>query len=115
MSGADAAAGPTTDLAVEMRKIPGIAMLGGQDFESLSAAVYKELELRVGTQLSRGLTDDQLGEFEQLADYEQNHPELAARGLSPTFDWLKTTIPDYRAVVRQVMTGLLAELAASFG
>lgn len=48
--------------------------------------VYEELELRVGTKLSDGLSDQQLAEFESIID-----------GKSESIDgWLSQNIPDYR-------------------
>lgn len=48
--------------------------------------IYNELELRVGTRLSEGLTDEQLDEFEAIIDHKD---EI----VNP---WIERFVPDYR-------------------
>lgn len=48
--------------------------------------VYDELEMRVGTQLSAGMTDEQLSEFESIIDRKDNI----------IVDWLNRNVPDYQ-------------------
>lgn len=47
--------------------------------------IYGELEMRVGTKLSEGMGDEQLGEFESIID--QNDAIISS--------WLDKYIPDY--------------------
>ncbi len=47
--------------------------------------IYSELELRVGTRLSDGLTDAQLEEFEQIIDRKEDK----------IMDWLSDHAPNY--------------------
>ncbi|NCQ54170.1 hypothetical protein COV88_01665 [Candidatus Saccharibacteria bacterium CG11_big_fil_rev_8_21_14_0_20_41_19] len=47
--------------------------------------IYDELELRVGTKLSDGMTDEQLEEFESIID--RNDDVIVA--------WLEKNVPDY--------------------
>jgi hypothetical protein len=90
--------------------------------------IYEELELRVGTQLSEGLSDDQLKEFESfmngdedkirgwlqvsLPGYEQSEdytafrknvppetPELAVLAEYASLKWLEVNRPNYKEVV----------------
>ncbi len=104
--------------------------------------IYEELELRVGTRLSDGLSDAQLEEFEKIIDRDQatiegwlaNYvPQYAndevfkrmqtATGL-PANDpglraeyvatkWLEVNRPDYRQVVAEVLAELKAEITAN--
>lgn len=48
--------------------------------------IYNELELRVGTKLSEGLTDEQLEEFESIIDRKDNI----------IIAWLNKNVPDYK-------------------
>lgn len=48
--------------------------------------IYSELELRVGTKLSEGMSDEQLEEFEAIIDRKQ----------STIDDWLSKNSPDYK-------------------
>ncbi len=48
--------------------------------------IYDELELRVGTRLSDGMTDEQLAEFEAIIDRKED----------VIVNWLAQNAPDYR-------------------
>ena len=104
--------------------------------------IYSELELRVGTKLSDGLSDVQLEEFEKIIDrdeakiiewlstnapnYQQDETFIRlaeAAQLEPTdirlqsefaaTKWLEVNRPDYRAVVAQVLEQLKAEIVGN--
>jgi hypothetical protein len=104
--------------------------------------IYSELELRVGTRLSDGLTDVQLEEFEKIIDRDQekiqgwlaehapNYPddesfkklqqatklESSDPRLVAEFTatkWLEVNRPDYRQVVAQVLEDLKREITAN--
>lgn len=66
--------------------------------------LYEELELRVGTRLSEGMSDDQLGEFEKLIDNNDQEGALA---------WLETNRPNYKQVVSEEMEKLKQEVSAN--
>lgn len=104
--------------------------------------IYDELELRVGTKLSDGMSDEQLEEFESIIDrkddiitawlskYVSNYHNDAVfmqlqtatkldvndpslRAEYAATKWLEINRPDYRDVVAQVLDGLKAEVIAS--
>ncbi len=104
--------------------------------------IYDELELRVGTKLSDGMSDAQLEEFESIIDrkddlivewLEKHSAEYhndsvflqlqTATGLDPNdpnlraeyaaTKWLEINRPDYRDVVVQVLDELKKEVIAS--
>ena len=66
--------------------------------------LYEELELRVGTRLSEGMSDDQLGEFEKLIE---GNDEQGALG------WLEKNRPNYKDVVAEELEKLKKEILAS--
>lgn len=103
--------------------------------------IYDELELRVGTKLSDGMSDEQLEEFESIIDRKdeiitawlakyvsdyhndavfiklQTATKLdvndpALRAEYAATKWLEVNRPDYRDVVAQVLDGLKAEVIA---
>ncbi|NTW61109.1 hypothetical protein HGB24_00230 [Candidatus Saccharibacteria bacterium] len=103
--------------------------------------IYDELELRVGTKLSEGMSDKQLEEFEAIIDrkedvvnrwLDQNNPEfkndpmfqkiIEATGLAPddvslkaeytATRWLELNRPDYREVVSSVLEAIKQEIIA---
>jgi hypothetical protein len=104
--------------------------------------IYDELELRVGTKLSDGMTDDQLEEFESIIDHKddiitdwlvKNVPEYhndstfiklqettkidvndpSLRAEYAATKWLEINRPDYRQVVSQVLDDLKKEVIAN--
>ncbi len=104
--------------------------------------IYSELELRVGTRLSDGLSDAQLEEFEQIIDRKQDkimdwlsqHAPSYAQDAAfmklqqatnlPADDprlvseytatkWLEVNRPDYREVVAAVLGELKQEIMAN--
>ena len=104
--------------------------------------VYDELEMRVGTKLSDGMTDEQLGEFEQIIDrqdevilkwLEDNTPNYfndevfrkllesskldindpVLRAEYAATKWLEINRPDYRQVVAEVLDELRKEIIAN--
>ena len=104
--------------------------------------VYSQLELRVGTRLSEGLSDEQLAQFESFVDRDKekvqawvaaNAPEYQnddsykqiRQSAGPDVDesivlaeyaslkWLGLNRPDYRDVVKQVLEELKQEIMAN--
>lgn len=104
--------------------------------------IYNQLELRVGTRLSEGLTDAQLAEFESFVDRNQEkvHAWIStyapAYATDPTFiqlrdkapqnvdptallseyaslKWLSMNRPDYKQVVVSVLDELKREIIAN--
>ena len=101
--------------------------------------IYSELELRVGTKLSDGLSDTQLEEFEKIIDrddakvtewlaqhapnYQQDEAflrliqatkldatDVRVRSEFAATKWLEVNRPDYRSVVAAVLEQLKAEI-----
>ncbi len=104
--------------------------------------IYEELELRVGTKLSDGLSDQQLEEFEKIIDRDQPtidtwltahvqdyandevfkrmQQALKLDPVDPNLKaeyvatkWLEVNRPDYRDVVKSVLDELKAEIIAN--
>ena len=63
--------------------------------------VQEELEVRIGERISRGLTEEQLNEFDQISD-----PGEAAK-------WLEKNRPDYREIVNRTIEDMKAEIRAN--
>lgn len=104
--------------------------------------IYDELELRVGTKLSEGMSDDQLSEFESIIDRKNeivvawlakfapdykndsgfsqlqkatglNENDPGLRAEYAATKWLEVNRPDYRNVVSEVLESLKKEVIAS--
>jgi hypothetical protein len=117
----------------------GLDQLPEDQRQAFKEHIYSELELRVGTRLSEGLTEAQLTEFESFVDRDdekvnawitsnvpdfQNDPtfqQLRANvppDASPSavyaeyasLKWLSMNRPDYRQVVAVVLDELKAEI-----
>lgn len=117
----------------------GLDQLPEEQRQAFLQHIYSELELRVGTRLSDGLTDAQLEEFEAIIDkkddvivawiaqYAPNYYQdeafgrlQQATGLDPNDEnlrneyvatkWLEVNRPDYRDVVATVLDELKKEI-----
>lgn len=104
--------------------------------------IYSELELRVGTRLSDGLSDSQLEEFEKIIDRDQEKIQSWLADHAPTYmqeeafnklqqatkleandprlvaeytatKWLEVNRPDYRQVVAAVLDDLKREITSN--
>lgn len=104
--------------------------------------IYSELELRVGTRLSDGLSDAQLEEFEKIIDRDQEKVQAWLSEHAPNYQseeafgklqqatgleandprlvaeftatkWLEVNRPDYRDVVAQVLEELKSEIMSN--
>lgn len=120
----------------------GLGTLPDDQKRAFLQHIYEELELRVGTRLSEGLSDQQLEEFEKIIDRDQGVIEgwLAAHvqdyandevfqrmqqalKLDPSdpvlkaeyvaTKWLEVNRPDYRDVVKSVLEELKNEIMAN--
>lgn len=117
----------------------GLDQLPEEQRQAFLQHIYSELELRVGTRLSDGLSDAQLEEFEAIIDkkedtivswiaqYAPNYHQdesfgrlQQATGLEPNdpslrneyvaTKWLEVNRPDYRDVVAAVLEELKQEI-----
>lgn len=120
----------------------GLGGLPEEQRKAFLAHVYSQLELRVGTRLSEGLSEAQLSEFESFVDRDRekvlawitaNAPDYqsdsayqqiqqAAGGDAgddvvlaeyASLKWLGINRPDYRDVVKQVLEELKQEIISS--
>ena len=120
----------------------GLGQLPDDQKQAFLQHIYEELELRVGTKLSDGLSDQQLEEFEKIIDRDHSVIDswLAAHVQDYTSDqvfqrmqqalnldpadpnlkaeyaatkWLEVNRPDYRDVVKQVLEELKSEITAN--
>lgn len=117
----------------------GLEQLPDDQKQAFKEHIYSELELRVGTRLSEGLSEAQLTEFESFVDRNdekvrawiaanvpdfQNDPSFqqlqanVPQGADPSailaeyasLKWLSLNRPDYRQVVASVLEELKAEI-----
>lgn len=65
----------------------GLAALPEAEKKPFLQHIYQELELRVGTRLSEGMSDEQLGQFEAIIDRKMEIVE----------PWLQQYVPNYTA------------------
>lgn len=120
----------------------GLQDLPGDQKKAFLQHIYDELELRVGTRLSEGMSDAQLEEFESIIDRKddvitawltQHAPQYhneeafsriqkvtgldvndpALRAEYTATKWLEVNRPDYRDVVAAVLDQLKKEITAN--
>ncbi len=120
----------------------GLGSLPDDQKRAFLAHTHEELELRVGTKLSEGLSKEQMEEFEAFVDqnmtkveswFERNMPDYSTR---PDFEqfkvsaptgtpveailseygslkWLEKNRPDYRQVVAAELDALKQEISSN--
>lgn len=117
----------------------GLGQLPEEQRKAFLEHVYSQLELRVGTRLSEGLSEEQMAEFESFIDRDvekvqawiaanapdyQNDPayQQIQQAAGPDADqnavlaeyaslkWLGLNRPDYREVVKQTLGELKVEI-----
>ena len=119
----------------------GLAEMPEEQKKPFLQHIYEELELRVGTKLSEGLTNDQLDEFESFVEgdadkvtswlnrYEPNYldqpaylslkeksgpmPDARVASEYASLRWLEINRPNYRDVVASVLEELKVELRSN--
>jgi len=120
----------------------GLGNLPDEEKKAFLQHIYDELELRVGTKLSEGLSEQQMNEFEAFVDrdedkvrawFEKNLPEYAGlpdfqqlKASAPadvpeiavmseyaSLKWLELNRPDYRQIVAAELDKLKAEIIAN--
>lgn len=120
----------------------GLDQLPEDQKQAFKEHIYSELELRVGTRLSEGLSEAQLAEFESFVDRDdekvlawigQNVPDYQndesfqqLRSSAPqnvdmsvllaeyaSLKWLSLNRPNYRDVVRATLEELKQEIASN--
>jgi len=82
----------------------GLGAMPADQKDAFLEHLYEELELRVGTRLSEGMSDEQLGDFEKLID---SNDEAGA------LKWLETNRPDYKQVVAEELEKLKQEVTSN--
>lgn len=120
----------------------GLGSMPAEQKDAFLKHIYDELELRVGTKLSEGLSEEQLTEFEKIIDRDQSAIQNWVRVNSPDYindpmfvrlqqatnldagdtgllaeyaatKWLEVNRPDYRDVVANVLEELKKEITDS--
>lgn len=82
----------------------GLGGLPDDQKQAFIQHLYEELELRVGTRLSDGMSDDQLAAFEKLID---------ANDETGALKWLETNRPDFKDVVADELEKLKEEITTN--
>ena len=80
----------------------GLGALPPEEKKKMLAHIYETLEMRVGMELAKKMTDAQLSEFEQFIN--RNDEAGALR-------WLESNFPNYKDVVAAEFEKLKAEIA----
>ena len=120
----------------------GLDSLPDEQKQAFLQHIYEELELRVGTKLSEGLSEQQMQEFEAFVDQKEDRVRAWFEKFLPNFDeqpdfqqlktrvpagtphialmseygslkWLEMNRPDYRQVVASELDALKAEIISN--
>ena len=82
-----------------MREV-GLENMPAEEKTAFMKDAEEELEVRIGQEIGRRMTDEQLDEFEVMTD-----AVVAA-------EWLEEHVPDYREVTERVFQDFKAEIRA---
>ncbi len=91
----------------------GLGGLADDQKQAFLQHVLETLELRVGTKLSEGLSDEQLEEFEKLTPEPNDSPEVAEQKQRSALQWLEANRPNYRQVVADELEALKNEIRSN--
>jgi hypothetical protein len=80
----------------------GLGTLPPDEKKKMLAHIYETLEMRVGMELAKKMTDAQLSEFEQFINRNDEAGAL---------QWLESNFPNYKDVVAAEFEKLKAEIA----
>lgn len=86
----------------EIRDGCGLAALSDSRLQELARWAYTQVEITVGQELARQLTDAQLDEFEALIDAGEQSAEA----------WLEANLPDHQVVVQDQLHWIKQEITA---
>ena len=78
----------------------GVGVMPQEEKQAFMKHAEEELEVRVGQGIGKGLTEEQLEEFDQIKDVEK------------AAEWLEQYVPNYRSIVEKVYEGFKQELIA---
>ena len=81
----------------------GLGAMPTEEMESFITYVLEQLELRVGTELSKGMSDEKLEQFEKL---------IEAKDQAGATAWLQKNCPNYKEVVQQELETIKQEIIA---
>ena len=79
----------------------GLSAMPEEQKQKFLDYIQKELEIRIGERISRGLTEVQLNEFDMITD-----PAEASK-------WLEKNRPDYREIVNRTIEEMKEEIRAN--
>jgi len=80
----------------------GLENLAADDKKKMLAHIYETLEMRVGMELAKQMSDSQLSEFGEFIDRNDENGAL---------QWLEGNFPNYREVVTAEFEKLKQEIA----
>ncbi len=78
----------------------GLSAMPAEQKQSFLDYVKREVEIMIGQRISKGLSETQLNEFDQITD-----PEASAK-------WLEINRPDYREIVVRTINEIKDEIRA---
>lgn len=76
----------------------GLSAMPENEKQKFLAYIQEELEIRIGERISKGLTEVQLNEFDQITDQAE------------ATKWLEENRPDYREIVTRTINEMKDEI-----
>ena len=79
----------------------GLSAMPEEQKQAFLDYIQEELEVRIGERISKGLTEVQLNEFDQITDQAE------------ATKWLEQNRPDYREIVTRTIEEMKQEIRAN--
>ena len=89
------------DLDEQFLQEMGLSAMPEDEKQKFLDYIQKELEVRVGERISRGLTEAQLNEFDAIVDQAE------------ATKWLEKNRPDYREIIARTIEEMKSEIRAN--
>ena len=89
------------DLDEKFLQEMGLSVMPEDQKQKFLDYIQEELEVRIGERISRGLTKEQLDEFDAITDQTE------------ATKWLEKNRPDFREIVTRTLEELKAEIRAN--
>lgn len=79
----------------------GLSAMPEDQKQKFLAYIQEELEIRIGERISKGLTEEQINEFDMIED------------INKAREWLEKNRPDYREIVNRTIEEMKAAIRAN--
>lgn len=93
----------------------GLGDLSGEEKNYFREYALQTLQLRIGTKLSEGLTEEQMKHLETMVENPEDSAEEVAKKQQAIAEWLKANHPNYSQIVEEETAKLKDDMLHNAG